>query len=121
MLGRVVRRRGGQLAGRGGSGCSAIAAAAAADVADARAAAFAVLEEDAFGACDFFFEGSQYRNAVQILHGFPSGPRTIPGGSGLLALFPLVVVVAPFLEDEDCPELMVTGVASRRIGRMRLQ
>ena len=32
--------------------------------------------------------GFQCRNAVQILHGFPSGPRTIPGGSGA------------FLEDE---------------------
>ncbi len=29
----------------------------------------------------FGFGGFQYRNAVQILHGFPSGPRTIPGGS----------------------------------------
>lgn len=26
--------------------------------------------------------GFQLRNAVQILHGFPSGPNTIPGGSG---------------------------------------
>ena len=26
------------------------------------------------------FGGFQLRNAVQILQGFPSGPRTIPGG-----------------------------------------
>ena len=32
--------------------------------------------------------GFQCRNAVQILHGLPSGPRTMPGGSG------------GFLEDE---------------------
>lgn len=30
--------------------------------------------------------GFQFRNAVQILQGLPSGPRTMPGGSGLLML-----------------------------------
>lgn len=112
----VNERLGGQWEGRGGSGRSAVTpAAVAVAVAAARAAAeFEVVEEDAFafGVCAFFFEGSQYRNAVQILHGFPSGPRTIPGGRGLLALFPLVVV-APSFEDEGCPELMLTVGASR--------
>jgi len=28
--------------------------------------------------------GFQFRKAVQILHGFPSGPMTIPGGRGSL-------------------------------------
>ena len=28
--------------------------------------------------------GFQFRNAVQILHGLPSGPMTIPGGNGSL-------------------------------------
>ena len=39
--------------------------------------AFALAEVDCLA-----FGGFQCRNAVQILHGFPSGPRTIPGGSG---------------------------------------
>jgi len=35
--------------------------------------------------------GFQLRNAVQILQGFPSGPNTIPGGSGAASvLFPWV-------------------------------
>jgi len=33
------------------------------------------------GFCEDFAGGAQFRNAVQILHGFPSGPITIPGGS----------------------------------------
>ena len=28
--------------------------------------------------------GFQFRKAVQTLHGFPSGPMTIPGGKGSL-------------------------------------
>ena len=37
--------------------------------------------------------GRQFRKEVQILHGFPSGPRTIPGGrdDGVLLLLILVV------------------------------
>lgn len=96
---------GGQWAGRD---CSASPTAAV--VVAATAVAFEVVEEDVLAFCVFFFpEGSQYRNAVQILHGFPSGPNTIPGGRGfefftsLLPLplaFVLFGVVEPSLEDE---------------------
>ena len=69
---------------------------------DAKAAIMAAVlcwvDDDAPSALALAFEevpclplgvgGFQCRNAVQILHGFPSGPRTIPGGSGA------------FLEDE---------------------
>lgn len=100
---------GGQWAGRD---CSASPTAAVVVAAATAAAAFEVVEEDALAFCVFFFpEGSQYRNAVQILHGFPSGPNTIPGGRGfafftslLPFAFVVVVVAAPSLEDE----LMVT-------------
>ena len=37
----------------------------------------------ALGGClDLSTRGFQFRNAVHILHGFPSGPMTIPGGRG---------------------------------------
>ena len=63
---------GGQFAGRvSASVAAAMVVAAAAPV----ATTFLVL--DAPG-------GLQFRNAVQILHGFPSGPMTIPGGNGSL-------------------------------------
>ena len=50
--------------------------------------------------------GFQFRKEVQILHGLPSGPRTMPGGSGraledaacavgLSALLVPVLIVAP--------------------------
>ena len=62
---------GGQSAGRvSASAVAATVVAAAVPV----ATAFLVLE-----VCGF-----QFRNVVQILHGFPSGPMTIPGGSGSL-------------------------------------
>ena len=36
--------------------------------------------------------GLQFRKEVQTLHGFPSGPRTIPGGRGDLVLpLPLLI------------------------------
>lgn len=46
-------------------------------------AAFAAFEmEGSFEAGVSLAEvGFQLRNAVQVLHGLPSGPRTIPGGS----------------------------------------
>ena len=36
--------------------------------------------------------GLQFRKEVQTLHGFPSGPRTIPGGreDAVLLLLPLI-------------------------------
>ena len=55
-------------------------------VPDAKAAIMAAVLSW-FGAppCEPFeglsIRGFQLRNAVQILHGFPSGPRTMPGGS----------------------------------------
>lgn len=98
---------GGQWAGRD---CSASPPTAAAAVVVAAAAAFEVVEDDALAFCVFFFpEGSQYRNAVQILHGFPSGPNTIPGGRGFeffTSLLPLAAFVLVVVPSED--ELMVT-------------
>lgn len=61
---------GGQFAGR-------VSVDAATVVAAAVPAATACLVLDVPG-------GFQFRKAVQILHGFPSGPRTIPGGRGVL-------------------------------------
>jgi len=63
---------GGQFAGR--VSVSAVAATVVAATAPA-ATAFLVLDVPG----DF-----QLRKAVQILHGFPSGPMTIPGGKGSL-------------------------------------
>ena len=37
--------------------------------------------------------GLQFRKEVQILHGFPSGPRTIPGGREDAALLLLLLMV----------------------------
>jgi hypothetical protein len=63
---------GGQFAGR-----VLVSAVAATVVAAAVPAAAAFLDFDVPG-------GFQFRKAVQILQGFPSGPMTIPGGRGAL-------------------------------------
>jgi len=39
--------------------------------------------------------GFQFRKDVQILHGFPSGPRTIPGGR---VLFLLLLLLLPLID-----------------------
>jgi len=61
---------GGQFAGRVSVVAATVVAAAV-----PTATAFVVLEMPG---------GFQFRKAVQILHGFPSGPMTIPGGRGSL-------------------------------------
>ena len=63
---------GGQFAGR-----VSVSVVATTVVAAAVPAATAFLVLDVPG-------GFQFRKAVQTLHGFPSGPMTIPGGRGLL-------------------------------------
>ena len=45
--------------------------------------------------------GFQFRNAVQILQGFPSGPRTIPGGRAVAGLVVEGMVEVDEDEDED--------------------
>ena len=97
---------GGQLAARASSLCAAETAAAV-----AVATAVAVAEEGeslllglglglflvaAFLDDDDDEGGLQFRKEVQTLHGFPSGPRTIPGGR--VGAGPEVLIVGPSKE-----------------------
>ena len=97
---------GGQLAARASSLCAAETAAAV-----AVAIAVAVAEEGeslllglglglflvaAFLDDDDDEGGLQFRKEVQTLHGFPSGPRTIPGGR--VGAGPEVLIVGPSKE-----------------------
>ena len=97
---------GGQFAARASSLCAAETAAAV-----AVAIAVAVAEEGeslllglglglflvaAFLDDDDDEGGLQFRKEVQTLHGFPSGPRTIPGGR--VGAGPEVLIVGPSKE-----------------------
>ena len=58
-----------------------------ADVVDVEGVEDVDADADVGRCCCWFKEdwgGFQCRNAVHILQGFPSGPKTIPGGSGVV-------------------------------------
>ena len=67
---------------------------------------------DVFAFCLVVTAGFQLRNAVQTLHGFPSGPITIPGG-----------ILSPGLDpsgDEDGPAAIVICGFVRRVNQCEL-
>lgn len=71
------------------------ASAAIIDVMDAvPCVLFARLLFDASDSVWLDVPGVQLRNAVQILHGFPSGPITIPGGTAFFFLSSWLVSLA---------------------------
>ena len=53
--------------------------------------------------------GLQFRKEVQTLHGFPSGPRTIPGGR--VGVGPEVLIVGP--SKEICGRYGILGAVCR--------
>lgn len=68
---------GGQFFGLSGSFLIVVAVVPAAEAIAAIIAAVEDLDEELLS-----LRGFQFRNAVHILHGLPSGPMTIPGGNG---------------------------------------